>query len=71
MNEDCNSAPVDRRIRLRIAKGEKHAYRRVVAGGLMPDEDVFKLHSELQVSYNLGETWEPIPEVWVGRFHDA
>jgi hypothetical protein len=78
MNETTNpkttaasSGQVDQIVMLRVAKGEKLSYKRPVGGGLMPDEDVFKPHSELQASYNCGETWESIPEVWVGRFDDA
>jgi hypothetical protein len=64
------SGQFDKIVMLRVAKGEKLSYKFTVAGGLMPDEDVFKPHSELQASYNCGETWESIPKVWVGRFDD-
>lgn len=70
-NSPAVAGPVERTVMLRIANGEKFAYKRTVGGGFLPSEDVYKQSSELQMSYDGGRTWESIPQVWIGRFDDA
>lgn len=67
-NSPAVAGPVERRVMLRMANGEKLAYKNPCGGGFLPPEDVYKRHSELQVSYDEGLTWQEVPTVWVGRF---
>jgi hypothetical protein len=63
---DVDAGRLERRVRLRIAKGEKYAYSIITGGGFGVPVKIYKPFSELQMSDD-GETWEPIPTVWVGN----
>jgi hypothetical protein len=64
---NVHAGRLQRRVRLRLAKGEKFAYINIKGGGFGELEKIYKPFSELQISYDDGETWEPIPTVWVGK----
>jgi hypothetical protein len=67
MKPNDDAAPLERRVRLRIAKGEKYAYTTITGGGFGVPVKVYKPFSELQMSLDDGKTWEPIPTAWVGN----